>query len=56
MDETYDELKKRHERELREWVLSALRDCPSTNLAARRAGINAGTMWRLAKKYGGDNE
>lgn len=54
MDETYDQMRARHEQELRDWVRRALEGGASINSAARRAGINAGTMWRLVRRFGGE--
>jgi transposase-like protein len=52
MGENYEQLRARHEQEMRDWVRGALEGGASINAAARRAGINAGTMWRLVRRYG----
>jgi len=53
VDETYEQLRARHEQEMRDWVQRALGSGGgSINAAARRAGINAGTMWRLVRRFG----
>lgn len=51
MSETYEQLRARHEKEVREWVQNALEGGLSVNAAARRAAINAGTMWRLVRRF-----
>jgi transcriptional regulator of acetoin/glycerol metabolism len=52
VDETYEQLRARHEQEMRDWVHRALvGGSGSINSAARRAGINAGTLWRLARRF-----
>ena len=52
VDETYEQLRARHEQEMRDWVRAAMIGGLSVNAAARRAGINAGTMWRLVRRFG----
>lgn len=49
--ETYDQIRERHEREMREWVQRAMRGGGAINAVAKRENMNAGTLWRLVRRY-----
>jgi len=52
LKESYEQIRQRHVRELRDWVAEALEGGVSINAAARRAEVNAGTFWRMVRRYG----
>lgn len=54
MREKYEEIRERHEREMREWVEQAMEGGGAVNAMAKRQGINPGTMWRLVRRYRGE--
>jgi transposase-like protein len=49
---TYEQLMARHERELKEWCEDTLRGKKSITSAAKAAGVNPGTFWRIAVRLG----
>jgi transposase-like protein len=49
--ETYEQIRERHEREMREWVEKAMEGGGAVNAMAKRHSINPGTMWRLVRRY-----
>lgn len=48
--ETYDELRERHEREVLEWMRSALAERGSLKQVSIQDGVNAGTLSRIAAR------
>lgn len=54
MTESYEEIRERHEREMREWTRQAMRGHTTINAAARSNNINPGTLWRLVRRWMGE--
>ena len=52
VSETYDEMRERHEREVRNWVHAQFKSGKSVNAVARDTGVNVGTIWRLVRQHG----
>ena len=52
MSETYEEMRARHEREVRDWTHSAFAGGRSINSVSRDTGVNVGTLWRMLKQHG----
>lgn len=52
MRETYEEMRARHEKEVRDWVHDAFRGGKSLNQVSRETGVNTGTIWRFVKQHG----
>lgn len=50
--ETYDEMRERHEREIKEWTHRVCSGGKSINAISRDTGVNIGTVWRLVKQHG----
>lgn len=50
--ETYEQIRERHEREMREWVKQVAAGGGAVNAMAKRESMNAGTLWRLVRRYG----
>jgi transposase-like protein len=56
MRETYEEMRARHESEVRRWVHEAFAGGRSINSVARENGVNVGTIWRLERQHGKKEE
>jgi hypothetical protein len=52
MNETYEQMRRRHDEEVRAWVQKAIAGGKSINRAAVDENINVGTLWRLVERYG----
>ena len=56
MSETYEQMRERHEREVKAWIQRECAGGKSINAVARDTGVNIGTVWRLIKQHGrGEN-
>ena len=52
MNERYEDLRERHDREWTEWLTELTRKYPSLTAAAREECVNVGTLWRMCKRRG----
>ena len=50
-EETYEQIRERHEREIRDWTRRVCVGGKSINAIARDTGVNIGTIWRLVKQH-----
>lgn len=50
MAESYEQMRKRHEQEVRDWLVRAFDGGKSINSVSRETGINVGTLWRMVKR------
>lgn len=50
-EETYDQMRDRHEREVKEWTQRVCSGGKSINAISRDTGVNIGTIWRLVKQH-----
>lgn len=50
--ESYEDISRRHERELKEWCRKVLEGKKSITSAAKSVKANPGTFWRLARRLG----
>jgi hypothetical protein len=56
MKETYEQMRERHAKEVRDWVHDAFAGGKSINTVSRETGVNVGTVWRLEKQHGKKEE
>ena len=51
MSETYEQMRERHAKEVRDWVRDAFDGGKSVNRVSSETGVNVGTIWRLKRHH-----